>query len=384
MNIQTGVLDIEMQALWLRFIRDRRWSRLQKRQLLEHFLSVEKVLNADSGEVKQVLEGRVLNKSPGVDEAKVQAELNWLMGTQNFLITYFDDRYPDLLRQINDPPIALFASGDLSLLDSPKVAIVGSRRPTPLGVKVTQDIAASLSKLGVAVVSGMALGIDGVAHVAALNSNGPSIAVVGSGLDVIYPSRHVHLFQQLVGQGLVLSEYPLGFKPTRYTFPERNRLVSGLSLGVVIVEAAERSGTLITARMSIEQNRELMVVPGAAVSRQYAGSHRLIKDGAALVCSGQEVIELLSGELSDYCALKQNALESNVSESTSSQERVISQSFSPQQNKIFALLDYESSSVDFLIQKSSLTAAEVSAILLELELLGVASTAVDGGYVKTA
>lgn len=363
----------EVVTQWLRFVHDRQWSRKQKRRLLTKFRSVKDIYSADITQIIDVVGTSFVAKKSNVDKQLIRAELAWLQSENHHLITYFNQRYPALLREINDPPIALYAVGDIDLLARPKVAIVGSRRPSPVGLKVTQDIAATLGELDIAVVSGLALGVDGAAHSGALSRSGPTIAVMGCGIDIIYPARHASLFNDICHQGLVLSEYPLGCKPTRYTFPERNRLVSGLSSGVVIVEAAERSGTLITARMAVEQNRELMAVPGAPVSAQYAGSHRLLKDGAALVCNGEDVLQSLSSELSEYC--KNESISKRNSQPDQS-------SLSKQQQALLALLGYESASVDFLVQKSSLTAAEVSAILLELELLGMVSTTVDGGYVR--
>jgi len=221
----------------------------------------------------------------------VQADLDWLAGDRHHLIALDSVYYPSLLREIPDPPLVLFAIGDIGLLNEPQVAVVGSRRPTPVGDRVTRDISNGLASLGIVVTSGMALGIDAAAHQAALSDQGSSVAVLGNGLDTVYPSRNRELFSQLASNGLIVSEYPLGVKPSRYTFPQRNRIISGLSHGVVIVEAAERSGTLVTARLALEQNKEVMVVPGSALSSQYRGSHDLIKQGAAF----------WKPELSIYC-----------------------------------------------------------------------------------
>ncbi|MCL4163056.1 UNVERIFIED_CONTAM: hypothetical protein GTU68_005066, partial [Idotea baltica] len=179
------------------------------------------------------------------------------------------------LSQISDPPVCLFASGNLPLLLEPKISIVGSRRPTPAGVNMCQSIAKDLAYLGLIVTSGMALGVDAISHKSALQVNEPTIAVMGCGLDIISPARHRALFNSIVRKGLVLSEYPIAYPASKYTFPKRNRIVSGLSYGVVIIEAADKSGTLITARLAMEQNREVFVVPGSPLNPQYIGSHRL-------------------------------------------------------------------------------------------------------------
>ncbi len=362
---------------WLRFMRDRRWSRQQKHALLMYFGSIDAAVCAKNEQARTVVGGRRKRAEANVDEAQVQVELDWLEHPQHHLIHRFDSRYPKLLQQISDPPIALFANGDLSLLDAPKVAIVGSRRPSPVGVKVAADIASSLSKLGVVIVSGMALGVDAVAHRAALEAGGPTIAVTGAGPDVIYPRRHKNLHQQIANQGLLLSEYPFGTQPSRHSFPDRNRLVSGISCGVVIIEAAERSGTLITARMALEQNRELMVVPGAALSEQYRGSHRLIRDGAALVCGSQEVLMQLSSELSAYCQPNSGQNQRDTSTDVSSE-------MTSTQKKVWQELDYDAVLIDELVTATGLSISEVTNTLLELELNSMVAATSEGGYIRTA
>ncbi len=365
-------MEAESAKCWFSFIRDRRWSRTQKRKLLEYFGDLNSVLSASESELDQVLGTKRRSRKPGVDASQINKDILWVASGHHQLITFFDPRYPDVLREINDPPIALFAAGDLSLLDKPKVAIVGSRKPSPIGVRVTTQISSSLSALGIAIVSGLAYGIDAIAHEASLSINGPSIAVIGCGIDVVYPARHRAIYQKMHNNGLILSEYPLGFAPSKYTFPDRNRLVSGLSSGVVIVEAAERSGTLITARLAIEQNRELMVVPGPAVSNQYSGSHRLIKDGAALVCNGDDVLELLFTEMSEFCA----NLES------SEQKASAYVGLNQQQLKVFEVLSHEPLSIDAIINQTALASEEITALLLELELSGMVAATPEGGYIR--
>jgi len=264
------------------------------------------VLNAPHEQIRKVITGKPRNPRSMLSAQCVQADLDWLAGDRHHLIALDSVYYPPLLREIPDPPLVLFAIGDIGLLNEPQVAVVGSRRPTPVGDRVTRDISNGLASLGIVVTSGMALGIDAAAHQAALSNQGSSVAVLGNGLDTVYPSRNRELFSQLASNGLIVSEYPLGVKPSRYTFPQRNRIISGLSHGVVIVEAAERSGTLITARLALEQNKEVMVVPGSALSSQYRGSHDLIKQGAALVSTLSDVVHVLSEpfwkpELSIYC-----------------------------------------------------------------------------------
>jgi DNA processing protein len=359
--------DESADIFWCRLSRDRRWSAALKRQLIEHFKGPELALSASEAQVRTIVSGRQRNSISKVDEAMLDADLEWLAQDSHYLIPISDRRYPDVLRQLLDPPLALFGIGDIALLNEPQVAIVGSRKPTPIGDRVTRSISQDLASLGVVVTSGMALGIDGVAHQAALAAGGASIAVLGNGLDTIYPSRHRALFEKLSAHGLLVSEYPLGVKPSRHTFPQRNRIVSGLSHGVVIVEAAERSGTLITARLAMEQNRDVMVVPGSALSSQYLGSHELIKQGAALVSSSNDVLDCLSEPLSWFLQRAAGA--------------VAIERLAPE-NSLLQYISAESTPVNDIILGSQLTSAEVSSMLLELELIGAVAIASDGGYVN--
>ena len=269
---------------------------------------------------------------------------------------------------MSDPPIALFAKGDASQLARPQIAIVGSRRPTPVGSALAQRLAGGLAELGVVITSGLALGIDSAAHIGALNAGGDSTAVLGSGLDVFTPARNKVLFNRLSCEGLVVSEYPLAYPASRYTFPERNRIVSGLSLGVVIVEAAERSGTLITARLAAEQNREVMVVPGSGLSAQYRGSHALIQQGAALVASVDDVLHCLGSELNGWKKL-------------SSSGDIAQRSYDGDA-RLLRYIGAESTSMDNIILASGLTSAEVSSMLISLEIEGVVAVSDDGGYIN--
>ncbi|RBP48835.1 DNA-processing protein DprA [Arenicella xantha] len=355
---------------WCALIRDRRWSTRQKLILLESIGPPAAVLNAPRSRIQELI-GLTKHWHAGRAAARdVERDMDWLSQASHQLIDFWHASFPSALRELPDPPIALFAIGDLTCLNEPKVSIVGSRRPTPVGRRLVASIASDLARLGVVVTSGMALGIDGLAHQAALAENAKSIAILGSGLDRPTPSRHEKLYKQLCETGLVLSEYPIGTHATRYTFPERNRLVSGVSLGVVIVEAAERSGTLITARLAMEQNREVMVLPGSALSAQYAGSHRLIQQGAGLVLDGQDVLNCLALEIQQSVA------------ASSKTEAAIVRGLPSDCVELLHCIDAAGSTVNDIILESGLTPAEVSSMLITLELAGAVAVGVDGGYVN--
>lgn len=211
--------------------------------------------------------------------------------------TILDETYPPLLRELPDPPLALHFAGDVSLLRRPSVAIVGSRRATPYGVNVAEQLARQLSSTGLAIVSGLARGIDSSAHHATLAAGGTTIAVLGTGIDVVYPRSNLRLFRRIAEQGVIVTELAPGTPPKPEHFPVRNRIISGLSYGTVIVEATSRSGSLITARLAAEQNREVFAVPGSIFSAGSEGPNRLIQYGAKLVHDANDVLDELPGEL---------------------------------------------------------------------------------------
>ncbi|HWW60746.1 MAG TPA: DNA-processing protein DprA [Thermoanaerobaculia bacterium] len=213
------------------------------------------------------------------------------------VIARCDDAYPPLLREIADPPLVLHVRGDSSLLAKPSIAIVGSRRASPYAINVAQHLSRRLVSAGLAVVSGLARGVDGAAHDATLEATGTTIAVLGTGIDVIYPKSHAKLYSRIGREGVIVSEFPPHSPPLPDHFPIRNRIISGLSLGTVIVEATTRSGSLITARMAAEQGREVFAIPGSIFSAGSEGTHRLIQYGAKLVHDIDDILDELPGEL---------------------------------------------------------------------------------------
>ena len=365
---------------WCRLLRDRRWSQKQKYRLLSILASPEHIYASPISELKKFIGGRFRTCSAFVDQADLDADQEWLAQPNNHLITLNDPRFPDLLKQLPDPPIALFASGKLALLEDPKVAIVGSRRPTPVGANMVQKLARDLSAMGLVITSGMALGIDGIAHTAALAAQGSTIAVMGCGLDIIYPARNRSLYKQIVERGLILSEYPLGYKPSRFTFPQRNRIVSGLSYGVVIVEAAHRSGTLITAGLAIDQDRELMVVPGSSLSAQYRGSHQLLRDGATLVTSAEDILHTLEQPLQQYLVRLPELSATPLVKNT---EQLDSPStLDSKAGDLLRHIGAESTSINQIVSSSGLSVSDVSSLLLILELDNMVTIDSDGGVIN--
>jgi DNA processing protein len=227
------------------------------------------------------------------DWVGVDRDLEWLARPGNHLLTLDDDRYPDLLRQIPDPPLALFVRGDPATLASPQIAIVGSRNPTEGGRRTARGFAVELAAAGLAVTSGLAVGIDAAAHEGALAARGVTLAVAGTGPDRLYPARHAALAERVVERGALVSELPVGTAPLPGHFPRRNRIVSGLAAGTLVVEASLKSGSLITARLAAEQGREVFAIPGSIHNPLARGCHRLIRQGAKLVETVGDVLEEL-------------------------------------------------------------------------------------------
>ncbi|PIX97203.1 MAG: DNA-protecting protein DprA [Hydrogenophilales bacterium CG_4_9_14_3_um_filter_63_34] len=268
------------------------------RRLLDAFPGVESICQASAAQLAPLV-GDPLARgiAAGVDAALLQPGLDWLAAPENHLITWGDPAYPAQLRDLPDAPAWLYVKGDPDWLARPMLAIVGSRNATPQGLRDARAFAASLSQAGLTIVSGLALGIDAAAHEGGLAGLASSVAVVGTGLDRVYPARNRELAHRLAAGGAIVSEFPIGTAPKRGHFPRRNRLISGLSLGVLVVEAALQSGSLITARLAGEQGRDVFAIPGSIHSSLSKGCHRLIKQGAKLVESANDILEELGREL---------------------------------------------------------------------------------------
>ena len=275
---------------------------------------------------------------------------------QYFILTWEDENYPLYLREIFDPPRVLYCAGQVEVLNEPSVAIVGSRRHSPYGRVVAEKLAEDLAQRGLVVVSGLARGIDSAAHRGALRA-GKTVAVLGSGLENIYPKENRRLFKKITEQGAVISEFPLDSPPLGRHFPIRNRIISGLSLALVVVEATRRSGSLISARLALEYNREVMAVPGNVTSELSRGTNWLLKSGAKPVETWQDVVEELPSPLKEQI----------LSNMKKKERKDIS--LSPEENKIFGLLKPDSlTHIDEILEQTNYSVAEVLAIMLSLEL----------------
>lgn len=340
--------------------------------LLEIFGSPEAFFRASITEICERL--------PGVKKEKIvqwkaaentaDADLKWLQGSENrHIVCWADDFYPPLLRETADPPPLLFVCGEPSCLQMPQIALVGSRNAGVSALRTCHDFARSFAASGLIVTSGLALGVDAAAHEGALQS-GQTIAVVGTGLDRVYPARHRELAHRIVASGALVSEFPIGTGVRAGHFPRRNRIISALSLGVLVIEASLRSGSLITARLAVEQGREVFAVPGSIHNPLAKGCHRLIKEGAKLAETAEDVLEeLYPLALAGVQLAKQQHLP------------VEEQQSDAHEHPLLQAMGYDICSADELVERLQLTSAEISAMLLMLELDGCI-TALPGGLFR--
>ncbi len=303
-------------------------------------------------------------------QPQVGKDLAWVESGENHLICFDDDVYPELLRQICDFPVLLYARGNPELLHDPQIAIVGSRNCTPGGTQNAFDFAAQLATAGLTVTSGMALGIDAAAHRGALHATGKTIAVTGTGLDLIYPRRNRQLAGEILHLGLIVSEFPLGTGARPANFPQRNRIISGLSLATLVVEAAQRSGSLITARFAAEQGREVFAVPGSIHNPQTRGCHQLIRDGATITETPQDI----GCEISSLIGY---VLEQQYGGSADHPLRL-----DPAHRQLLEAIGYDPVGCDILVQRSGLTIDKLSSMLLLLEINDLIQSAPGGCFVR--
>ncbi len=300
----------------------------------------------------------------------IEAELRWAEQPGHHIVTFSDNDYPSLLKNISDPPCVLYIRGNKQLLSEPQLAIVGSRNPTHGGQETAYRFAEHLSKAGLLITSGLATGIDSAAHRGALAASAPTIAVMATGADHIYPSGNTRLAEQILQQGALITEMPLGTRALPRLFPRRNRIISGLSLGTLVVEAALRSGSLISARLASEQAREVFAIPGSIHNPLARGCHQLLKSGAKLVESVQDILEELAPQLHGLIA--DDAIQPQPESTGSTLDR--------EYQDLLNVIDYAPLSVDHIVERSGLSAQEVASMLLILELKGYIRTEPGGCY----
>ncbi|MBU6950205.1 DNA-processing protein DprA [Hahella sp. HN01] len=319
--------------------------------------------------------------------AQVASILRWSeqMGNRLFLLP--DADYPSLLRLLPDPPAVLYARGRYELIHQPQIAMVGSRNPSVHGQETARQFARSLGESGFTITSGLAAGIDGSAHAGALGTLGSTIGVLGSGLNVIYPAKHRDLAQKMMENGLLVSEFPPDTQPRSQHFPKRNRIISGLSLGTLVVEASLRSGSLITARNALEQHREVFAIPGSIHNPQARGCHHLIKQGAKLVECTDDILAELPALMGLYRSLNEPWTTVFAAEEFPGQqsqpEPASLAPLSEQAEVVLNGMGYDCTPPDALVERTGLSIAEIRSVLIELELEGWVQE-VAGGFIRNA
>lgn len=301
----------------------------------------------------------------------IEHDSQWLSQPNHYLVTFLDNDYPQLLKEIADPPLALFMVGDRTLLSTPQIAIVGTRNPTAAGREMARQFAQYLAEAGLTITSGLAFGVDAAAHQGVLTGSGKTIAVCGTGLDLVYPAKHRQLAEQISQQGALVSEFPLGTQPIKFNFPQRNRIISGLSVGTLVVEAALRSGSLITAHAAMEQGREVFAIPGSIHNPLSKGCHQLIRQGAKLVETTDDILEDLGSLIKISITDMNQQLEKDL--------RI--PILDPEYQQLLDFIGHETISVDTLVVRSGLSIEVVASMLLMLELQSLIGRQ-PGGYIR--
>ena len=354
-------------AAWLRLTLTPGIGGESQRKLLSAFGLPDRIFAAGPAALGQVLSLKQAEQllAHNAQEA-IDAALAWAAAPGNAILTLADAAYPQRLLETPDPPTVLYVKGRVALLNAPAIAIVGSRNATPQGEANAEAFAAALAEAGLTIISGMALGIDAAAHRGGLRAQSATIAVIGTGIDRVYPPRNQSLARAITEKGVLISEFPLGTPALRENFPRRNRIISGLAHGCLVVEAAERSGSLITARLAGEQGRDVFAIPGSIHSPFSKGCHKLIKQGAKLVDDARDILEELNFPAA---AATPPPADSPQSAEAGSEAATL-----------LDCLGYDACDMDTLAQRSGLTVERLYALLLQMELEGKIATLPGGRF----
>jgi len=356
--------------------------------LLNKFKTTENILNQKYEDlvyfgIKKNIAVQIVNKN--FDEAKRQLDL--AAKNNVHILSIEDKKYPWQLKNIYDPPIILYIKGNLSVLDSNQIAIVGSRDCTSSGAKAAEYFAYNLVKSDIVVSSGLARGIDFYAHNACVRANGKTIGVMGTSIDEIYPKNHEYLVSQILdNEGCIISELPFSTPPKAQNFPRRNRIISGLSKGVIVVEAKERSGSLVTARMALEQGREVFAIPGDIFNKEYLGTNKLLQNGAKLILSVEDVLEELDIRNKDIINKKNINFNLIVKDKENNKIDNTVKNLGKDEKQIFEIINSVNNKIisyDFIVSNAKINPNKLSVALMNLELEGLI-TKLPGGYSKAS
>lgn len=359
---------MEILQGWLLLVRCPGIASVKINGLLNHFGSIESLFEQKQFPdfLKIPAQSQEFLKSK--DMSRIKDDLNWLEQENNHLLTIDDGLYPPLLKQSQSPPPVLFITGNPETLLQPQIAVVGSRNVSPIGKKNTESFCKDLASGGLCITSGLAMGVDGIAHEAALSVAGSTIAVAGTGLDIVYPARHRQLAHKIAETGALVSEFPVGTGAHAANFPRRNRIICGLAMGTLVIEAGIQSGTLITARQTMEINRPVMAIPGSIHNPNAKGCNYLIKQGARLIESAPEIIEELAPQAHSLSAQIKENLELLEDKPVQTKNKPYINAGVNENDDVLKCVLYEPTAIDEIIEKSGLKAQEVASTLLILEL----------------
>jgi len=364
-------MSVDALSAWLALVRCPASGSQGFKKALAHAGSALDLLSIPTSRLKSFgLNQATLDYLSNPEWSVIEADLKWLDHDRHFLITQDDSRYPQLLKEIPDAPIALFVAGNPEVLDLPQIAIIGSRNPSASGKHTARAFARALAEPGLVITSGLAMGIDEMGHRGALDVDGITLAVTATGLDQVYPARHMALAETITEKGALVSEFPINTPPRRYHFPKRNRIIAGLSLGTLVVEAASQSGSLITARLASDYGREIFAIPGSIHNPMARGCNALIKQGAKLVETAHDIAE----ELAHYA----QPVNTNLAGEPAKAE------LTEHQQALLYHIDYAPTTIDMLVERTGLGPDEVASTLLILELNGFLTSASGGVYTRSA
>jgi DNA processing protein len=361
------------QNYWLALLRTYGLGSAMGRVLLKSFPDITEIFSSDVMELANLgLTPQIINRIKNPIWELIEKDLKWLEQPNHHLITLQSDNYPSLLKETDGAPLMLLVDGNAQILSNYQVAIVGSRQPSYTGLVNAYDFAKQLAAVNITITSGLAIGVDAESHKGALEVSGKTIAVLGTGVDEIYPVKHKILANKIIEKGgAIISEFPLGTKAFAQNFPQRNRIISGLSLGVLVVEATTRSGSLITARLAAEQGREVFAIPGSINNPLAKGCHRLIGQGAKLVENVDDVLEELPSSCVNQMATKKPIL----------RDQYKIKNLASVTQKLLKYIEYDPTSIDILIERSGWSVQNISSHLLILELQGLIKKTC-GGYIR--
>jgi DNA processing protein len=368
-GIASSIPEQELHA-WLTLIRLSGVGPVTLNPLLNSGLSPSELLQNPPDHLSERV--RNLLRQPPSD--LVKNDLDWLSGSNNHFLPISSPNYPELLAHLSDAPLGLFIHGQIDCLNSPQISMVGSRNPSRGGEQTAQEFATHFARSGITVTSGLALGIDTAAHRGALQGNGSTIAVTATGLDRVYPASNRELAHAIAENGALVSEFPTGTSPMRGHFPRRNRIISGLSLGILVVEAALKSGSLITARLAGEHSREIFAIPGSIHNPLARGCHRLIREGAKLVETAADILEELAPKLQGYISTPTPETNTSPSPDTPKADH--------EHQQILDAMGFDPVSTDLLVERTGLAPEFVSSMLLLLEMEGHVSSEPGGLFVR--